>query len=341
MWQPLVSVVTPVYNGEKYLAECIESILAQSYQNWEYVIVNNCSTDRSLEIAQHYAQQDDRLRIHNNDRFLNQMQNWNHALRQISPASKYCKVVHADDWLFPECLSQMVAVAEANPTVGIVGAYRLDENYVNLDGLPYPSTFLSGREICRATLLHNLYVFGSPTSLLLRSDLVRSRPAFYNESNIHADQEVCFELLQNADFGFVHQVLTYTRRHNESTTTFTQRFETFRLGHLTVLKKYGPVFLSREEFEERLNQKMDRYYRFLAQKVFELKDREFWDFHKHELENLGHPLSQVRLFKNSVALLLNFDETARRLMRAIRQKRQGPAINREVKRGEIISAQET
>ena len=48
---PLVSVLTPVYNGEDYLAECIESILAQTYRNFEYTIVNNCSKDRSLEIA--------------------------------------------------------------------------------------------------------------------------------------------------------------------------------------------------------------------------------------------------------------------------------------------------
>src|SRR5437868_10080618 len=122
--EPLVSVITPVYNGEKYLAVCIESVLAQTYQNWEYVIVNNCSTDRSLEIAQAYAQQDARIRVHNNREFLKAMPNWNHALRQMATESAYCKIVHADDWLFPECLARMVEVAAAHPTVGIVSAYR-------------------------------------------------------------------------------------------------------------------------------------------------------------------------------------------------------------------------
>ncbi len=67
---------------------------------------------------------DPRIRIHVNETFLPLMQNWNHALRQISKHSKYCKVVHADDWLFPECVSSMVKVAEENPQAGIVGSYQ-------------------------------------------------------------------------------------------------------------------------------------------------------------------------------------------------------------------------
>ncbi len=226
--KPLVSIVTPVYNAEEYLAECIESVLTQTYDHWEYVIVNNCSTDRSLEIAQQYAQQDARIRIHNNETFLNLIQNWNHAMRQISPESKYCKVVHADDWLFPECITKMVELAEQNSTVGIVGSYRLDEDQVTLDRLPYPSTVVPGRKICRTSLLGGSYIFGSPTSLLLRSDLVRNRDSFYNEANLNADRVVCFDILQQADFGFVHQVLTYTRRHNESMTSAVHRLGTHK-----------------------------------------------------------------------------------------------------------------
>jgi glycosyltransferase involved in cell wall biosynthesis len=69
----------------------------------------NCSTDRSLEIALNYAKKDGRIRVESNRQFLGVIANHNTAFRLISPDSKYCKVVSADDWLFPECLARMVA----------------------------------------------------------------------------------------------------------------------------------------------------------------------------------------------------------------------------------------
>jgi glycosyltransferase involved in cell wall biosynthesis len=298
--QPLVSVLTPVYNGEKYLAECIESILAQTYSNWDYVIVNNCSKDRSLEIAQHYARQDPRIRVHNNPEFLALMPNWNHMMRQLSPGSKYCKVVHADDWLFPECLAEMVKLAEANPSVGLVGAYTLEGNQVTSDGLPYPSTVVPGREICRLALLSgggggDFYPFGTPTSTLIRADLVRCRKTFYNESNMHADTEVCYDLLQDSDFGFVHQVLTYTRLHDESNTSRITKLNTLILGKLITLTTYGPMYLSQAEYKKRLELSLQGYYHFLSQSVFKRKEKGFWTYHREGLKRLGFPLKWSKL----------------------------------------------
>src|SRR4026208_2000917 len=128
--EPLVSVVTPVYNGEEFLAACIESVLKQTYKNFEYIIVNNCSKDRSMEIALQYAKSDSRIRVHDNEKFLAVIANHNHAFGLISPAAKYCKVVAADDVLAPNCLKRTVECAEANPSAGIIGSYQLSGSTV-------------------------------------------------------------------------------------------------------------------------------------------------------------------------------------------------------------------
>jgi glycosyltransferase involved in cell wall biosynthesis len=294
---PLVAVLIPVYNGEEYLRECIESVLAQTYSNWECVIVNNCSTDRTLEIAQEYAASDRRIRVHSNQHFAPIIQNHNIALRRASLQSKYCKVVFADDWLFPQCLMEMVKVAEAHPSAGIVGAYGLDSTEVLWSGLPYPSTFVSGRKLCRETLLGGPYVFGTPTSLLIRSDLVRAQESFYNESNLHADHEACYEVLRDSDFGFVHQVLTFSRPRPESTAVVARRLESYILGSLSALVIHGPIYLTRDEYELRLEQRMNQYYKVLAKNFLRLREKKFWEYHREKLANLGHPLSHIRLSK--------------------------------------------
>jgi glycosyltransferase involved in cell wall biosynthesis len=297
--EPLVSVVTPVYNGEKYLDQCIESVLGQTCGNWEYILVNNCSTDRSLDIMKRYARRDTRIRVHENRAFVSATENHDIAFRRMSPGSRYCKVVHADDWLFPECIERMVDVAERNPSVGIVGAYRLDGARVSLDGLPYPSTVIPGRRICRTTLLGGPYVFGSPTSLLIRSEIIRKREPFYDERtfSIHADTAVCYDILLDWDFGFVHQVLTFTRRHQRARTVFAQEMNSYLGSSLLILKRYGPLCLSEEEYKRCFEKGLRTYYRFLARKILRRRGKEFWDFHRGIMEKAGIGLHLTPLVK--------------------------------------------
>ena len=199
MGEPLVSIVTPVYNGARFLPQCIESVLAQTYQNWEYVIVNNCSSDESLTVAHRYAKRDSRIRIHNNTEFREAIANWNHALRQMSRLSVYCKIVHSDDWMFPECTAKMVELAENNPTVAVVGSYRLIGTRVGNHGIAYNERVLSGREICGRQLRGEADVFGNPSAVLFRSKNIRSREQLYEEQGpikVGQDIQVCMELLK-------------------------------------------------------------------------------------------------------------------------------------------------
>src|SRR5579864_5002889 len=117
---PVVSVVTPFYNSATYLAACIQSVLAQTHQDFEYLLVNNMSTDGSREIAARYSAQDSRLRLIDNQAFVGQVENYNGALAQIDATSQYVKIVQADDAIYPECLARMVELAEREAGIGLV-----------------------------------------------------------------------------------------------------------------------------------------------------------------------------------------------------------------------------
>lgn len=304
--QPLVSVVTPVYNGYAYLAESIESVLSQSYQNWELIILNNNSSDGSLTLANSYAAKDARIKVHSNTETLPQMENWNKSMSLIGDDSVYCKVVHADDWLFPNCLQEMVALAVANPSVALLGSYRLEEEAVTLDGLVYPSNCVSGRDIIRRRFLGSPDLFGSPTSVMYRSDQVLSRPEFYNELNLHADTEICFRILLDNDFGFVHQVLTFTRRHNETTSTYAKKMQTYKACDLMMLRSIGAEVLSQVELQTAISTKLKNYYRFLGFRLLQFRKPttrgfwdEFWEYHKESLNSQGGGFSWLRVVAGS------------------------------------------
>ena len=299
--QPLVSVLTPVYNGEKHLAECIESVLAQSYQNWEYIIVNNCSTDSTPEIIHNYAQHDPRIRIVNNQEFVGAVKNHNIALTQISPQSKYCKFVQADDFLFPSCLKEMVSVAETHPMAGIVTSYHLSDRWVRNDGWPYPSTVVPGREVCRLFFLEREVRFGIMSSFLLRSDLVRRRnPVFFNEKYLFADTEIYFIILQNYDYAFAHQVLSFHRMPENSLSSFARRHNEWIFAVLYFTKTYGHIYLTPEEHERCWRQALKHYYRRQGRELFCLREASYWQYQRKMMEGIGLAFSLASLLKGAI-----------------------------------------
>jgi glycosyltransferase involved in cell wall biosynthesis len=328
---PLVSIVTPVYNGEKFLVECIESVLGQTYSNFEYLIVNNGSKDRTLEIAQSYAKKDSRIRVHDNVEFLAVIANHNHAFGLISPSAKYCKVVSGDDFIMPDCIRQMVVLAEANPTVGIVGSYQQSGERVRWQGFPYPQSVFTGRELCRKIFLGNKpdFGFGSPSSLLYRADLVRSTREFYPNPSPHSDTSACFAAMQHCDFGFIYQVISGEITHNETQSSTSARMNRYSSACLNDLQQYGPSFLSEEELHRAVQQCLDDYHRFLAVNYFvKSQGKDFWNYHRGRLEELGHPLKFAQLGKAIFALALKGVLNPERAFKNFRDsKKQNSPVN--------------
>jgi glycosyltransferase involved in cell wall biosynthesis len=304
---PFVSVVTPVYNTGAYLAQAVQSVLGQTRGDFELIIIDNHSTDDSPAIAARFAEEDARVRVVKPPRFLKQDENYNFAVEQISPYSSYCKMVQADDWLFPRCLEEQVAVALQDAQIGIVGSYRLVGTLPEGFGLSTERSVFSGREACRAHLLDAIYPFGSPTTVLFRADLVRARRPFFPLNVLHFDTELVFDLLRHEKFGFAHQILSYSRRQPESISGSTVDFNPNELDHVIILKKFGHHYLSRDEYSELMGRELQALYRGLARQW--IKERigprsdAFWDYQSRGLAMIGERIDP-KLLARSVAALL-------------------------------------
>ena len=285
----LVSVVTPVYNGATYLQECIESVLKQTYTNWDYTVVDNASTDETPEIVARFAKSDSRVRHLRFDDFVGATENHNRAVRAISAESEFCKIVQADDWIYPHCLEQMVEVAQGSETIGIVSAYRIWENHVDLVGLPYWQTFISGRQILAQSLTGGPYVTGAPTALLYRSRCVREREPFFRDEFRHADTEAAYWLMTQHDFGLVHEVLTFARREEGARTAWADDMSTYLPENIRFLLRYGPGVLDRDRFRRQLRFELRKYLRFHIRQVpkpSRLADKRFFAIHRAEIAGI-------------------------------------------------------
>ncbi len=291
--EPLVSIVTPVHNEEPYLAECLESVLAQTYERWTMTIVNNGSTDRSLEIARDYATQDERIRVHDNEVFLPQVENINQAVRRISPESAFCQMVLGDDWLFPNSLAEMVRVGQSSDRIALVCAYIATEDDVVNTGLPRDREVFSGRKVCASQLLTGRFYFGSPTSQLWRADIVRAREPFFR-TDFHGDSDACYDVLQSWDFGFVHEILTFRRTRNDSITKRVSGFASEFVDGVVMVTNYGERYLDPVSFAQRYRPMLREYELFLGECAVRGQGEAFWEHHRQAGEAMHRPLTRWR-----------------------------------------------
>ena len=126
---PAVSVVIPMYNAEKYIVECLDSVLAQTLQNYEVILVNDCSTDGSRKIAESYLEKfDGRLAIYDNEKNSGPSATRNNGLK-IS-RGEYVFFLDADDLIVPEGLRRMYGVAKRFEAdmVNCTGFYNMSDD---------------------------------------------------------------------------------------------------------------------------------------------------------------------------------------------------------------------
>jgi len=114
---PDISVIMSVYNGEDYLVETIESVINQTFQNWELVVINDCSTDSTAKILEAFALKDERIKVHTNEVNLRLPSSLNKAISLCE--GKYIARMDADDICLPERLEKQFAFMEQNSDVAL------------------------------------------------------------------------------------------------------------------------------------------------------------------------------------------------------------------------------
>lgn len=128
MSQPLVSIIMGAYNEEKTLSKCIDSIFAQTYSNWEFIVCNDCSQDHTEEILNEYAIKDSRIRVLNNDKNLRLAESLNRCLEVAN--GKYIARMDADDISLPKRIEAQIEYLESHSEIDCVGCGMIvfDEN---------------------------------------------------------------------------------------------------------------------------------------------------------------------------------------------------------------------
>ena len=282
MGDPLVVIVTPVHNGAEHLARCIESVLEQTYTNWRYLVVDNSSTDDTPRIARSLARTDERVSVVRFEEFLDVIGSFNRAFSLVDRRSRYFKALGSDDWLYPHCLERMVRLAEEHPSVGLVSAHRMKQGMVDLGDLPASTTVVPGREIVALSLRRRVSLTGSPSSVLFRSAFLEQRDPFYDPSFRHADTEVAFWALMRSDFGFVHEVLTFTRTPDRAEGRVSDGLNSHRAERIRMMLRYGPETLPQRDYHRRLRHELREYlWWHLKQRARPSRrnDRAFHTFH--------------------------------------------------------------
>lgn len=183
--EPFLTVFTPNYNSSKYISETIESILNQSYSNFEYIIIDDCSIDNSWEIIQKYAKKDARIKVYRNNKNLKIVKTRNLGFKTSSPKAKYFAIIDSDDISLPDRLETQVDFLENNPEYGLIGSniIIINENSEIIGFRKFP---LKDNEI------HNVITRFNPiaqSSVLLRKIVIEQIGFYHNRWEVCQDYD--------------------------------------------------------------------------------------------------------------------------------------------------------
>jgi glycosyltransferase involved in cell wall biosynthesis len=217
--EPLLSIGMPVFNSEKYLKNTLDAILAQTFQDFELIISDNASTDRTQEICQEYATKDKRIHYYRNEKNLGAPKNYNRVFELSS--GKYFKWAAYDDLFAPEFLRKCIEVLDNDPSIVLChsksGRINQDGDLVGYYNQGIMKKIDSPKPHERFGDLIKLYYTTCPVFGVFRTELLAKTPL--QGSYIGADRNLLAEI---GLMGRIHQIpecLFFWRDHPASYTS--------------------------------------------------------------------------------------------------------------------------
>lgn len=201
---PLVSILTTAYNRSLFLHETIESVISSTYSNWELIIVDDCSTDNTLEVARQYEKKDSRIKVYSNKTNLGDYRNRNRAA-EIA-IGKYLKYLDSDDLIYPHGLQVMVESMERYPEAGIGLQNNIKENFK-----PYPILY-STVEAYREHFTKDGFFLSGPSGAIIRNDAFKQNGGFSGKRHI-SDKELWIKISLNSPVVSFQPSLIWWRQH--------------------------------------------------------------------------------------------------------------------------------
>lgn len=202
----MISVVMPVYNAESFLNEAIESILNQTFGDFEFIIINNASTDNSKKIIHSYS--DPRIKYIENDVNMGLVYSLNKGID--SSSGKYIARMDADDISMPERFFKQVNFLEQNASVGICGSWF--ENFGNITGI---SQYPADENTIRFKMLYQLPVLHP--SVLIRKNILDKYGLKYNSNFKQGeDYDLFVRIAEVSNIANIPEVLIKYRQHTAS-----------------------------------------------------------------------------------------------------------------------------
>lgn len=184
--RPRVSVGIPAYNGEKFIGTAVESVLAQTWVNFELYVIDDASTDGTLGKVRHFS--DPRLRIISNETNVGQEGNWNRVLREAR--GEFIKLLPQDDILHPDCLRKQVDIFD-NPANSSVVLTCCSRNIIDANGrILIKRSFrnkrgrIQGLRAVRESVRSGTNLIGEPASVLMKSDIL-PRAGLFSAANFY------------------------------------------------------------------------------------------------------------------------------------------------------------